>query len=183
MCMANQVHGPKVGKGPITSRPPIIPMSTALAGPSLFADDTQLVYACADLGDPCAEMLDGVTDYEVLDATDPEVQADQHYLDRVIEVRRGSTVLITDAVIVGRVDLAGGERRYVGCEDVVDTDGTPLVFGWLSDEAEPFYSAWRFAPDELLAKRVYRTEGARLVEIFRIDRPALAGRDGASRFT
>jgi len=68
----------------------------------------------------------------------------------------------------GRLDLSGGERRYVGRLGIVDGEGDyeSLLLDWRAPAARPFYVATAARPEGVRRRRHIRT---RLREVTRVD--------------
>jgi DNA helicase IV len=64
-----------------------------------------------------------------------------------------------DGLCFGRLDLDGGERRYVGRIGILDEDDDfePLLLDWRAPAARPFYTATAAAPDGVRRRRHIRT--------------------------
>ncbi len=67
----------------------------------------------------------------------------------------------------GRLDLAGGDRRYVGRLGIVDDDGDyeQLLIDWRAPAARPFYVATAVAPDGVRRRRHIRTRLRQVVAV------------------
>jgi DNA helicase IV len=67
----------------------------------------------------------------------------------------------------GRLDLDGGERRYVGRLGIVDDEGDydQLLVDWRAPAARPFYLATAVAPDGVRRRRHIRTRQRRVVAV------------------
>ena len=59
----------------------------------------------------------------------------------------------------GRLDLAEGERRYIGRIGILDdaADYEALLVDWRAPAARPFYIATAFSPEGVLRRRHIRT--------------------------
>ncbi|SHF00664.1 HelD family protein [Streptoalloteichus hindustanus] len=82
----------------------------------------------------------------------------------------------------GRLDLADGERRYVGRLGLFDEsdDYEPLLVDWRAPAARPFYVATAAAPEGVRRRRHIRTSGRTVVAIDDelLDLAAADGADG-----
>ena len=67
----------------------------------------------------------------------------------------------------GRLDLGGGDRRYVGRLGIVDDDGDyeQLLIDWRAPAARPFYVATAVAPDGVRRRRHIRTRLRQVVAV------------------
>jgi DNA helicase IV len=72
-----------------------------------------------------------------------------------------------DGLCFGRLDFAGGERRYIGRLGILDADDdfTPLLTDWRAPAAEPFYVATAAAPKGVRRRRHIRTSLRRVTEV------------------
>ncbi|MGW3248873.1 HelD family protein [Streptomyces sp. NPDC001070] len=79
----------------------------------------------------------------------------------------------------GRIDIADGERRYIGRIALADDDHEPLLTDWRAPAAEPFYRATPAAPGGVVGRRHLRSKGRTVVDFdddaFGVS--ALEGRD------
>jgi DNA helicase IV len=64
-----------------------------------------------------------------------------------------------EGLCFGRLDLDGGDRRYVGRIGILDDDGDfePLLLDWRAPAARPFYVATSAAPQGVRRRRSIRT--------------------------
>jgi DNA helicase IV len=67
----------------------------------------------------------------------------------------------------GRLDLEGGERRYIGRLGIFDEDADyePLLIDWRAPAARPFYLATVISPDCVRQRRHIKTAGRKVVDI------------------
>ncbi|MBI1758605.1 MAG: ATP-dependent DNA helicase [Actinobacteria bacterium] len=70
-----------------------------------------------------------------------------------------------DGLVFGRLDLAGGEIRYIGRLGVRDADHEPLVLDWRAPAAAPFYQATAEQPMGVVRRRVIRCVGQQVVGV------------------
>ena len=82
--------------------------------------------------------------------------------------RLGQLNAAENGLCFGRLDLDGGERRYVGRMGIVDDDGDyePLLMDWRAPAARPFYVATAARPEGVRRRRHIRT---RLRQVTRVD--------------
>src|SRR2546421_5335907 len=59
-----------------------------------------------------------------------------------------------DGLVFGRLDLHGGETRYVGRIGLRDEDAHTLVIDWRAPAAAPFYPAPPVDPRDAITRRV-----------------------------
>jgi len=70
------------------------------------------------------------------------------YEDRVVQLRA-----VEDRLAFGRLDLAGGDARYVGRIGLSDERQEPLLTDWRAPAAEPFYRATAADPGDVVRRR------------------------------
>ena len=93
--------------------------------------------------------------------------------------RIGQLDAAENGLCFGRLDLDGGERRYVGRLGVIDEDGDfePLLLDWRAPAARPFYVATAARPEGVRRRRHLRT---RLRTVTRVDDEVLDLSDPAA---
>jgi hypothetical protein len=81
-----------------------------------------------------------------------------------------------DGLVFGRLDLLGGDVRYVGRIGLRDTDASSLVVDWRAPAAAPFYRATAVDPQGVVRRRMIQSSAERVtgVEDDLLD-PAAAG--------
>lgn len=62
----------------------------------------------------------------------------------------------------GRLDLEGGERRYIGRRHVSDAEGDPVVLDWRAGVSRAFYQAGPTDPQRVRRRRRFGVEHGRL---------------------
>ncbi len=70
-----------------------------------------------------------------------------------------------DGLVFGRLDLAGGEPRYIGRIGVRDADREILLVDWRAPAAAIFYQATGQDPAGVVRRRVLRCRGDRVVGV------------------
>lgn len=70
-----------------------------------------------------------------------------------------------DGLVFGRLDLAGGEVRYIGRIGVRTRDHDPLVIDWRAPAAEDFYRATPEDPRGVVRRRVLHSRGHTVVDL------------------
>ena len=68
-----------------------------------------------------------------------------------------------DGLVFGRLDMDGGEIRYIGRLGVRDDEFEPLVIDWRAPAAAPFYQATAEARMDVVRRRIIRCSGSRVV--------------------
>ncbi|WP_369809782.1 AAA family ATPase [Parafrankia sp. EUN1f] len=74
---------------------------------------------------------------------------------------------VRDRLMFGRLDLADGERRYIGRMGLLDPDADydPLLIDWRAPAARPFYLATGATPLGVARRRHIRTVGRRVTHL------------------
>jgi DNA helicase IV len=70
-----------------------------------------------------------------------------------------------DGLVFGRLDLRGGETRYVGRLGLRDEDARALVIDWRAPAAAPFYRATPVDPMDVVRRRVIQSSGERVTGV------------------
>ncbi|MFL6129628.1 MAG: HelD family protein [Mycobacteriales bacterium] len=90
---------------------------------------------------------------------------------------------VEDRLCFGRLDLRGGERRYVGRVGLGDEEHRQLLVDWRAPAAEPFYRATAVVPAGVIRRRQLATRDRQVtgIEDEILDLDAFdADRDGAA---
>ncbi|HEX6497841.1 MAG TPA: UvrD-helicase domain-containing protein [Micromonosporaceae bacterium] len=70
-----------------------------------------------------------------------------------------------EGLVFGRLDLRGGETRYVGRLGLRDDDAKPLVIDWRAPAAAPFYRATAADPQGVVRRRMITSAGEKVTGI------------------
>jgi hypothetical protein len=70
-----------------------------------------------------------------------------------------------DGLVFGRLDITGGEVRYIGRVGVRTRDHDSLVIDWRAPAAEAFYRATPEDPREVIRRRVLHAKGHQVVDL------------------
>ena len=70
-----------------------------------------------------------------------------------------------EGLVFGRLDLRGGETRYVGRIGLRDEDAHTLVIDWRAPAAAPFYRATPVDPMEVIRRRVIQSSGEKVTGV------------------
>jgi len=70
-----------------------------------------------------------------------------------------------EGLVFGRLDLHGGETRYVGRLGLRDDEARALVIDWRAPAAEPFYRATAADPMKVIRRRTIASAGERVTSI------------------
>lgn len=79
------------------------------------------------------------------------------YEDRVAQLEA-----VEDRLAFGRIDLDGGERRYIGRIGLTDEEQTPMLTDWRAPAAQSFYRATAAHPEGVARRRHIVTSGRRV---------------------
>jgi DNA helicase IV len=82
------------------------------------------------------------------------------YEDRITQLNE-----VEDRLVFGRLDLDGGDRRYIGRMGLRDADQQPILLDWRVPQASAFYRATAATPLGTRARRHLTTQGRTLVRI------------------
>jgi DNA helicase IV len=89
---------------------------------------------------------------------------------------------VEERLCFGRLDLEGGERRYIGRTGISDEARRELLVDWRAPAAEPFYQATAAQPGGVLRRRQIATRARRVTgvqdEVLDLDGFERAGVDG-----
>ncbi len=83
----------------------------------------------------------------------PQNRSERDAFATLYEDRIAALEAVEDRLAFGRLDLADGERRYVGRIGLTDEDQTPLLTDWRAPAAQPFYRATAAHPDGVVRRR------------------------------
>jgi len=72
---------------------------------------------------------------------------------------------VEERLVFGRLDLRGGDRRYVGRIGLHDDLGVQLLVDWRAPAAEPFYRATAAHPDGVVRRRHLATHARHVVGV------------------
>ena len=70
-----------------------------------------------------------------------------------------------DGLVFGRLDMTGGDARYIGRVGVRTRDHDSLVIDWRAPAAEAFYRATPEDPQEVIRRRVLHAKGHQVVDL------------------
>uniref|UniRef100_UPI0025EAC508 HelD family protein n=1 Tax=uncultured Demequina sp. TaxID=693499 RepID=UPI0025EAC508 len=82
------------------------------------------------------------------------------YEDRIMQLDA-----VEDRLCFGRLDMADGERFYVGRIGLSDEDHAPLLTDWRAPAAQSFYSATAASPGGVVNRRHLTTRGRTVVAV------------------
>ncbi|WP_375165534.1 HelD family protein [Cellulomonas sp.] len=98
------------------------------------------------------------------------------YEDRVAQLEA-----VEERLAFGRLDLADGERRYIGRIGLTDDEQSPLLTDWRAPAAQSFYRATSARPDGVVRRRHLVTSGRRVTgledDVLDLDALTAAGVD------
>jgi hypothetical protein len=70
-----------------------------------------------------------------------------------------------EGLVFGRLDLLGGDVRYIGRIGLRDADATSLVVDWRAPAAAPFYRATPVDPQGVVRRRMIQSSGERVTGV------------------
>jgi DNA helicase IV len=70
-----------------------------------------------------------------------------------------------EGLVFGRLDMRGGELRYVGRLGLRDDDAASMVIDWRAPAAAPFYRATAAEPMQVIRRRMITSSGERVTGI------------------
>jgi UvrD/REP helicase N-terminal domain len=146
------------------------PRRASLSTPSLQQElDTEQtyvarLYAQLDLlRERAARALDEVRRSPMVPT--PAGRAERDAFDAWHSERIERLAAVEDRLAFGRLDLADGERRYVGRLGLSDDNQRQLLLDWRAPAASSFYQATAAAPDGVARRRHIATRGRRVTGI------------------
>jgi DNA helicase IV len=83
----------------------------------------------------------------------PQNRSERDAFATLYEDRVAQLDAVEERLAFGRLDLADGERRYVGRIGLTDADQTPLLTDWRAPAAQAFYRATAAHPDGVVRRR------------------------------
>lgn len=95
----------------------------------------------------------------------PQNRSERDAFATLYEDRIAQLDAVEDRLCFGRLDMADGERLYVGRIGLSDTDLVPLLTDWRAPAATPFYAATAAHPGGVMSRRHLTTQGRRVVAV------------------
>jgi DNA helicase IV len=89
----------------------------------------------------------------------PAGRAERDAFDALRTERLAQLRAVEDRLVFGRLDMAGGERRYVGRLGLSDDGQAQLLLDWRAPAAATFYQATAAAPAGVARRRHLSTKG------------------------
>lgn len=83
----------------------------------------------------------------------PQNRSERDAFATLYEDRLAQLEAVEERLAFGRLDLADGERRYVGRIGLTDAEQTPLLTDWRAPAAQAFYRATAAHPDGVVRRR------------------------------
>jgi DNA helicase IV len=83
----------------------------------------------------------------------PQNRSERDAFATLYEDRLAQLESVEDRLVFGRLDLADGERRYIGRIGLTDAEQTPLLTDWRAPAARSFYRATAAHPEGLVLRR------------------------------
>ncbi|MEO6886619.1 MAG: AAA family ATPase [Jatrophihabitantaceae bacterium] len=95
----------------------------------------------------------------------PGARSERDAFMRLYSQRVRTLQNVESRLCFGRLDLAGGTRRYIGRIGMSDKDRHELLVDWRAPAAEPFYQATAAQPDGVLRRRQISTMARRVTGV------------------
>jgi len=97
----------------------------------------------------------------------PQARTERDVAVRTYTERLAQFGAVENGLCFGRLDLDGGERRYIGRLGIFDEDNDydPLLMDWRAPAARPFYLATAASRDGVVRRRHIRTRARRVIDI------------------
>ncbi len=95
----------------------------------------------------------------------PQNRSERDAFATLYEDRIAQLDAVEDRLCFGRLDLAGGDRLYVGRIGLSDPDHVPLLTDWRAPAATAFYAATAANPSGVINRRHLTTVGRRVTAI------------------
>ncbi len=95
----------------------------------------------------------------------PGARAERDAFLRLYADRVRTLNAVEQRLCFGRLDLAGGETRYIGRLGMSDEQRRELLVDWRAPAAAPFYQATALRPDGVLRRRQIATERRRVTGV------------------
>ncbi len=95
----------------------------------------------------------------------PQNRSERDAFATLYEDRIAQLDAVEDRLCFGRLDLATGERLYVGRIGLSDAEHVPLLTDWRAPAASAFYSATAANPSGVVNRRHLTTQGRRVTAV------------------
>jgi DNA helicase IV len=95
----------------------------------------------------------------------PGARAERDAFMRLYTARVRALESVEHRLCFGRLDMADGQRRYIGRVGMSDEGRQELLVDWRAPAAEPFYQATAARPDGVLRRRQIATQGRRVTGV------------------
>ncbi len=95
----------------------------------------------------------------------PQNRSERDAFASLYEDRVAQLDAVEDRLCFGRLDMAGGERLYVGRIGLSDQDHIPLLTDWRAPAVTPFYAATAAHPSGVMNRRHLTTQGRKVVAV------------------
>ena len=89
----------------------------------------------------------------------PQNRSERDAFATLHEQRLAQLEAVEDRLAFGRLDLQGGDRRYIGRLGLSDDQQTQLLVDWRAPAARTFYQATAAAPQDVVRRRHLATRG------------------------
>ena len=95
----------------------------------------------------------------------PGARAERDAFIRLYNQRVDTLQNVEQRLCFGRLDMSGGERRYIGRIGISDEARQELLVDWRAPAAEPFYQATAARPEDVLRRRQISSHARRVTDI------------------
>jgi DNA helicase IV len=95
----------------------------------------------------------------------PQNRSERDAFATLYEDRIAQLDAVEDRLCFGRLDMAVGERLYVGRIGLSDEDHVPLLTDWRAPAATPFYAATAAHPSGVISRRHLTTRGRKVTAV------------------
>ncbi|WP_291382881.1 AAA family ATPase [Demequina sp.] len=140
--------------------------STVTAGPGLDAEQrvVDTLYARLDaIRDEANSRLVDVR--RSGPSGSPQNRSERDAFATLYEDRIAQLDAVEDRLCFGRLDMAGGDRLYVGRIGLSDQNLVPLLTDWRAPAATPFYAATAARPSGVMNRRHLTTRGRKVMAV------------------
>ncbi|MGH3392139.1 MAG: HelD family protein, partial [Actinomadura sp.] len=141
-------------------------MSSAIKDTEIAAEQQRVDEAYARLDEMRADAEQMIREgYRLAQAGTKGSLVDRDAMVHQSALRVQALNVADDGLVFGRLDMTGGEARYVGRIGVRTRDHDSLVIDWRAPAAEAFYRATPEDPRDVIRRRVLHSRGHAVIDI------------------
>jgi DNA helicase IV len=141
-------------------------MSSAVKDTEIAAEQQRVDEAYARLEEMRADAQEMIREgYRLAQAGTKGSLVDRDAMVHQSALRVQALNVADDGLVFGRLDMTGGEARYVGRIGVRTRDHDSLVIDWRAPAAEAFYRATPEDPRDVIRRRVLHSRGHAVIDI------------------